>query len=254
MTSAADVFVAQLGRASRRATRFVEARGLGREDREEVIANALAWCWENRERYPLTTTIEQWFFGAVRNAYRSWLNGELKESAEALSEVPTGDTTLARVDAESAARELLHSLPARYHQIARMEMAGCTRREMKEIGIREREIREARARIRELRTLVPDEYDYRRVLRTAPAPSSDEPREIAQIDRDIEQLQRGGDDLAWWVHSRTGGEMNRAPEPYVAKVKPLETHASRMRKLLNKRAGLEESFMPTYVPPKHWRS
>jgi hypothetical protein len=61
-----------LASASIRARRFLRKRGLQRADREDILADALAWCWENRENYSLTTTLDTWFVNAVRDSYKRY--------------------------------------------------------------------------------------------------------------------------------------------------------------------------------------
>jgi RNA polymerase sigma factor (sigma-70 family) len=78
MNSAAEAFALELARASRQAMRFLRARGLTRDARNDVIAAAMLWCWENQDNYSLTATLDQWFLGAIRNAYRDYLRGEIR--------------------------------------------------------------------------------------------------------------------------------------------------------------------------------
>lgn len=188
MTSASEVFVLQLARSSRKANRFV--RHLQKVDREDVIAAALAWCWANREKYSLTTTLDTWFMNAVRDAYKAWLRTDNRVPAEQLiGEIPTGDTTEAAVAATQAAETLIRALPSEYKKVARLEMLGYTRAEMGEQGIPKQTIDEARSRIKQLRRLLPDDYEYRRVLRTPRTSSPDHlSHEQPQIDKEIEAL------------------------------------------------------------------
>lgn len=186
-TSASEVFVVELARASRKANRYV--RHLPKVDREDVIAAALAWCWENRHNYSLTTTLELWFIGAVRNAYRDWANGEAKHSAETLQVIPTADTTKGAASAMSSADALMRALTPDYKLVAKLELQGYTRAEMIQAGVNHRTIDEARRRIRQLRRLLPDEQEYRRALRALPPrDSSEHQQEMSDIDREIEAL------------------------------------------------------------------
>ena len=186
MTGASEVFVVQLARASRRANRFV--RDLPSADRKDVIAAALLWCWENRHNYSLTTTLDTWFANAVRDAYRQWQRGEARNYAETMTEIPTGDTTLAAVETQSAANALAQALPPAYKHVAKLELQGWTRAEMMKAGISHDVINNARTRIKQLRKLMPDDHEYRRALRTAPSASSEHVGEISGIDKEIEAL------------------------------------------------------------------
>ena len=131
--------------------RFLRARGLGRDARDDVIAAAMLWCWENRDNYSLTATLEQWFLGAVRNAYQAWRAGESRNASEYMAEIPTGDTTQAVAEAWSSAQALVRALPRDYRRVALLEIQGYTREEMEAKGLTRRTIDEARARVRQLR-------------------------------------------------------------------------------------------------------
>lgn len=186
MTTASEVFILQLARAARSANRFLRSRSLQEADRDDVTSAALLWCWENRENYSLTTTIENWFLGAVRHAYRDWARGVGKHSAETLSEIPSSDSTLAATQARSSAVTLMRALPREYRRVAIMQMRGLSRAEMTEQGVSEWVIRGARERIKQLRRLVPDSLEYQQVLRTVPPLSPDEARAESHPKIDVE--------------------------------------------------------------------
>ena len=174
MMTASEVFVTQLARAAKSANRFLRSRSLQAADRDDITAAALLWCWTNRDNYSLTTTIEKWFLGAVRHAYRDWARGMVKHSAEELPEVPAPDSALASAQAHSSAAALMRALPREYRRVALLQMRGLSRSEMRERGISEWTIREARERIRQLRRLVPESGEYQQTLRATPPRSSDE--------------------------------------------------------------------------------
>jgi hypothetical protein len=145
-----------------------------------------------------------WFLGAVKNAYQSWSRYQTRSASEAISEIPTGDTTFAQAEALSAAQALMRSLPPAYRKVARMEMAGCTREEMMDLGTPKRVIDDARARIKQMRRLVPDKHEYVRVLRAYKSPSDDHEgvrlhgrddgvsnTHQPQIDRELERYYMG---------------------------------------------------------------
>jgi DNA-directed RNA polymerase specialized sigma24 family protein len=189
MTSATETFAVTLARASRQANRFLRSRRLDRDDRDDVIAAAMLWCWENRDNYSLTATLEQWFLGAVRNAYQAWRAGESRNAAEYMAEIPTGDTTQAVAEALSSAQALVRALPPEYKRVMKLELSGYTREEMRAHGVADHVITDARARIKQLRKFTPDVHEYRRVLRTPPATLSDDVvATYSQIDKDIAAL------------------------------------------------------------------
>jgi|ERR1700722_18590917 len=187
MTSPGEEFVLQLARASRKANRYV--RHLQRADREDIIAAALLWCWKNRASYSLTTTLDTWFVNAVRDAYKAWQNYETRSASLSVAEIPTGDTTLAAVEAQSAANALAQALPPEYKRVALMQARGLTREEMMEKGATKHIIDDARARIKQLRKLLPDAQEFRAVLIKQPVAESDEAQYPASnIDHEIAAL------------------------------------------------------------------
>jgi hypothetical protein len=188
MNSAGEEFVLQLARASRKANFLL--RKLGRADREDVLAEALAWCWKNRDSYSITATLDTWFVGAVRNALAAWRRGETRQAATAISDIPTGDTTFAVAATQSAVEALLRGLPPEYKQVAKMEQMGMTRIEMMNAGTSKAVIDAARARIKQLRKLVPNDSEYRRVLRAGHVDGDGEkqPRH-SSIDKEIQALE-----------------------------------------------------------------
>jgi DNA-directed RNA polymerase specialized sigma24 family protein len=199
MTSPGEVFVMQLARASRKANFLV--RRLSRPDREDILAEAMAWCWVNRANYSLTTTLETWFVGAVRDAMKTWRRGEIREAAKSLADIPTGDSTLADAEARSSAQALANALPAEYKTVAKMQMEGKTRAEMLQQGVSRDTYDAARERIKQLSKLIPDAHEYRRVLR-ASAPISDKQPRYSSIDREMAALEfpppRGNDCPPCW--------------------------------------------------------
>jgi DNA-directed RNA polymerase specialized sigma24 family protein len=188
MTSPGEAFVLQLARASRKANFLV--RRLPRADREDVIAEALAWCWQNRDNYSLTTTLDTWFVSAVRHALTAWRRGEMREAAKAITDIPTGDTTAAEAETQSAAEALVRALPDNYKKVALRLARGMSREEMEAEGFTRRTVDEARARIKQLRKLIPDIHEYRRTLRGGSLPSDAEkqPRH-SSIDKEIAELE-----------------------------------------------------------------
>lgn len=196
MTSAAEVFVVQLARVSRKAKRVV--RYLPKDDRDDVMAIALLWCWEHRESYSLTTSLDTWFVNAVRNALQQWRRGEHRKGVQVLDEIPTGDSTLAAVEALEAAAKLAAALPPEYRRVAEMHALGYSRAAMMAEGMSKDTIDATRARIKRLRRLVPNEHEFRRLLRAGhPDLNSDSVgtdkvnsyNSVSTIDRDIEELE-----------------------------------------------------------------
>lgn len=86
----ADDFMQALLRASK--TRLYFLRSMRRADRDDAIAMAIAWCWENREKFdPTRGTLEVWWSGALRNAIQTIRRGvarhETRRSYRTVEEV-----------------------------------------------------------------------------------------------------------------------------------------------------------------------
>lgn len=196
MTTAAEVFVVQLARASRKAKRIV--RYLPRADRDDIMASALLWCWEHRDSYSLTTSLDTWFVNVVKNEYARWRRGELRNGAEMLDEIPTGDTTSAAAEALEAMDKLMAALTPTDKKVAQQLMLGRTRVEMMRDGLAHDQIYGARQRIKQLRRLIPNDHEYKKVVRAFRAPSDDHDTgeddgisniQRSWIDREIEELE-----------------------------------------------------------------
>jgi hypothetical protein len=188
--TASEVFTMQLARAAaKQANRFLSARGLQKSDRDDVIAAAMLWCWENRDNYSLTTTLETWFMNAVRDAYKALQRDTLPTSDESLDNMGGADETYNIAAAESSARALIDALTLPHKVVAMRIMRGYTRQEMMAGGISKRTIDEAHQRIKQLRRLLPDMEGARLIARTAPtAPSDDADDQLSEIDAALEQL------------------------------------------------------------------
>jgi len=191
--NAAEIFTMQLARSSaKQANRFLAARGLQKSDRDDVIAAAMLWCWENRDKYSLTTTLETWFMNAIRDAYKTLQRGELPISDESIENMGGGDTTYDTAAAESAAKVLMGAMTRGDRVVARFIALGYTRRELVKYGHSQYAVDGAHARIKQLRRLLPD-HTSARLLKanavTPPAEASDDASDgVAEIDIALEQL------------------------------------------------------------------
>src|ERR1700728_2832269 len=188
--SPAEVFITQLARASaKRANGFLRARGLQSSDRDDVISAAVLWCWTNRNNYSLTTTLETWFMNAVRDAYKALQRGELPLSDDSIENLGGADSTYNIVEAESSVAAISAGLTRTERRIAVMTMEGYTKSDMLDRGVREIDIRDARSTIKRMRELLPDESNYRILIRTPSATSSDDLEDSpSSIDMELEQL------------------------------------------------------------------
>ncbi len=188
--NAPEIFTMQLARASaKKANRFLAARGLQKADRDDVIAAAMLWCWENRANYSLTTTLETWFMNAIRDAYKTLQRNELPTSSESMDQIGGGDETYNVAAAESSAKALLDAMTPAHKVVAVMTMQGYTKDDMIQRGVPEIDVRNARARIKQLRRLLPDLEGVRLIARTMPPASSDDTDDkLSEIDVALEQL------------------------------------------------------------------
>lgn len=199
MTSAAELFVITLARASRRARRYL--RDLERMDREDVLAGAILWCWENRTTYNPSVPLDDWFVSAIRHAKRDWVMGERREAAEVITDIPASDDTLARTEVLESAQILASGLDKRARKIAVLTSYGYNQRAIGErLGINKETVTSNLKRIRKLRDLLPDNTEFRRTIRAGhPEYNSDdigvpgaklkeENRGLSRIDLEIERL------------------------------------------------------------------
>jgi DNA-directed RNA polymerase specialized sigma24 family protein len=188
--NAAEIFTMQLARAAaKQASRFLRVRGLQKSDRDDVIGAAMLWCWENRDNYSLTTTLESWFMNAVRDAYKDLQRNELPASADSMEQMGGADDTYNIAAAESTAQALIDALTPDHKRVAVLTMRGHTRAEMIEGGMSKRTVDEAHQRIRQLRRLLPDTNGARLIARTLPPTTSDDTDDrLSEIDMALEQL------------------------------------------------------------------
>lgn len=176
-----------LGRAGRRYARHL--RGLNEHDRDDVLAGAIAWCWENRATYDPTFSLEQWFKLALLESRSRWFGGgkrkkqdavigadQFNESMSTLLPDPTADAAEAR----SAAHELLRRL---------------TPRELKQVaerlyGSRADYTPALQRKMTKLRELMPRGIERQQALRAVAAPDSDTvfARPQSPIDRELSKL------------------------------------------------------------------
>lgn len=67
MTTPVEQFTIELSRVSAQGNKFL--RGLTRTQRDDAVAGALLWCWENREKFDTSRgALQVWWTGALRNA------------------------------------------------------------------------------------------------------------------------------------------------------------------------------------------
>lgn len=192
--SAAEVFTMQLARAAaKQANKFLHARDLSKADRDDVVGAAMLWCWANRARYSLTTTLETWFMNAVRDAYKRYQRNELPTSDESVEMIGGADDTYDTAAAASSMKTLLDALTPTDKKIVQMTIQGYTYKELLKLGYSNQSISVSRQRVRQLRRLMPDGVSRRPYADswvTAATPSSDDADDkLSGIDMELEQLE-----------------------------------------------------------------
>jgi len=190
--NAEEIFTVQLARAAgRQANKFLINKGLQRSDRDDVISAAMLWCWENKDSYSLTTTLETWFMNATRDAYKDFQRHELPTSDESIDNMGGEDTTYNTAEAESSARVLIDALGTADKEVALMTLEGYTYAEMVAKGISHKTVQNARARIKQLRRLLPDDRVVRSSLRAESSGSDpdDASGTLSPIDVELERLE-----------------------------------------------------------------
>jgi RNA polymerase sigma factor (sigma-70 family) len=192
MNSATEAFALQLARASRQATRFLRSRQLHSDARRDVLAAAMLWCWENRDNYSLTATLEVWFLGAVRNAYRDYWRGELRQGVtEIVENMGSKDDPEYNVMLQDAVRTMAANMDEIDRAIVQLTLDGKNQREVRETLKLSRDTVDRR--LSKMRDKIPASAHVNTILRrvvTPAARASDEPMGgQSQIDKEIEALE-----------------------------------------------------------------
>lgn len=220
MNSATEAFALQLARASRQATRFLRSRRLHRDARDDVIAAAMLWCWENRDNYSLTATLEVWFLGAVRNAYRDYRRGEIRSgTTEVVENMGAKDDPEYNTVLHDAVRALASNMDEIDRAIVQLTLDGKSQREVREAL--KMDIRTIERRLAKMRDTLPPSAHANTILRrvvTPAAPTSDHVDDaLSHIDKEIEQLdfppQHGKECPPCWRCKYFEGYMPGANKP-----------------------------------------
>jgi DNA-directed RNA polymerase specialized sigma24 family protein len=187
LTSPVESFVITLGRAARRHAR--QLRDLNEHDRDDVLASAIAWCWENRASYDPAFSLEQWFKLALSEARSRWFGARKRKKqdavvgAEEFNESMSAylpDPTAAAAEARIAAQDVLRKL---------------TPRELKQVadrlnGDRTEYSAQLQRKMGRLRALMPRSLERQKALRAIATPDSDTVIVYPQspVDRELSKL------------------------------------------------------------------
>jgi RNA polymerase sigma factor (sigma-70 family) len=191
MNSATEAFALQLARASRQATRFLRSRRLHRDARDDVIAAAMLWCWENQDNYSLTTTLETWFVNAVRDAYRAYLRGERHGATEIVENMGAKDDPEYNTMLQDSVKTLVANMDEIDRAIVQLRLDDHTHTQISEALKIERSA--ITKRLNKMSAFLPSSAHVNTILRrivTPPTPSSDSAGDhLSHIDKEIEALE-----------------------------------------------------------------
>jgi RNA polymerase sigma factor (sigma-70 family) len=193
MTSAAESFAVTLARASRQAMRFLRSRQLHREARNDVIAAAVLWCWENQDNYSLTATLEQWFMGAIRNAYRDYLRGEIRNgTTEIVENMGAKDDPEYNVMLQDAVKTMVSNMDEIDRAIVQLTLGGKDQREVSQALTMD--VVTIKRRIWKMRDQIPASAHVNTILRRAVTPAAQDMAESSvdhqpAIDKEIAALE-----------------------------------------------------------------
>lgn len=181
VTSAVEQFTIELARVSKRLS--PRLKRMPRQDREEIVANALAWCWEHRDEFkPETMTLEQWWLYRV-DAIRRTAAKQSKRDAERYSDV--------RVEVLTASDDTAYEADELTRIEKRVALALASKLSEREVrdrfNISYGEMRNIMQRLRERFEAQPDHP----ISRATQWRESDDSREAkAPIDHEIEHMLR----------------------------------------------------------------
>jgi RNA polymerase sigma factor (sigma-70 family) len=172
--------------------RFLRSRQLHRAARDDVIAAAMLWCWENQNNSSLTATLEQWFMGAIRNAYRDYLRGEIRNgTTEIVENMGAKDDPEYSVMLQDAIKTMVSNMDEIDRAIVQLTLGGKDQREVSQALAMD--VVTIKRRIWKMRDQIPASAHVNTILRravTPPAISSDDASDkLAPIDKEIEALE-----------------------------------------------------------------
>lgn len=155
-TTAAEKFVIELARVSKKGTRVL--RGLSSHDKDDVIATAILDCWEHKDQFdPAAQSLERWFEDALYRARRQFKRGQFVTVSEFNARMQAPDDTSARAEAMSAIEELKRQLtPQQQDALYDMAMGRPVHSEMRD---------RVRVKLAHLRDLIPHPVEFQKVIR-----------------------------------------------------------------------------------------
>lgn len=191
MTSAGELFVVALARASRRARRHL--RGLDPAARDDILATAILWCWENRATYSPVVSLDTWFVSAIRHAKQAWARSEAHTVAELIEAIAAPEDTSAQAELlqlEDRLQKRLEAMSVTERKIAALQVRGHTQDEIvQRLRVSAATVSDVRRKLAPLKRLLPDNREWCRVVRKSQSLDSDDIREPAPIDKEIERLE-----------------------------------------------------------------
>lgn len=189
MGAAGRAFVVALARASRSARRYL--RDVSRADREDILATAVLWSWEHRASYTPSVSLDRWFLGNVRHAYRDHMAAHSVTWEELGDELGTADNASTYAEALEVAKKLTSALNRRDRKLVGLLAEGHSIAEIAQMsGLSVAHVNRCLEGVRTLRGLLPDARQWGRILRAPRArPSDNATGELAPIDKELQELE-----------------------------------------------------------------
>jgi DNA-directed RNA polymerase specialized sigma24 family protein len=187
MKRGVETFVVALARASKRAKRFL--RDLSGPDKDDVVANAILWCWEHRTSYDPSVPLDDWFLSAIRHARRDWELNESRSAAEIVDGIGVADDTSWHTEVEQAMQRLAGTMDDKDRSIVRHMLEGCDN--LTTLSFKTHlPYSTVQRRLDRMRSYVPESQNFKVALRkTQPRNSDYVSDELGGIDREIERLE-----------------------------------------------------------------
>lgn len=226
MTSAAEMFVISLARASKRARKHLH--GLDKADRDDVLATAILWCWENKATYKPAVSLDDWFVGAIRNARKAFERGEAKQPAEVAEVIAAPDDPSWHVEIQQAIERMTATMDERDRGIILLSMQGLEHVDIAQtLGV---SLPTVARRMARMRSYIPEKENFKLAMRRAQSAGSDETSEPAPIDKEIAKLEflppAGADCPPCWRCKWFDGYLPGAHRPTKMKIMEPEIRAA----------------------------
>lgn len=191
MSTPAEQFAIELGRASKRAAKSL--RHVRGQDRDDVLSSAILYCWENRATFNAATmSLESWFDESVQTVRKDYRKRLHHAAPEQLAQLMSTDDPSQDMESEQAARFGAAELTTEERTVFIMLNEGYSFREIRrQLGGDVTITRRMVNNLRKLRERLPDPRNAMIAKRGEVAGDIDnDQREPAPIDHEIEKMLR----------------------------------------------------------------